>query len=265
MATAPRTRFRLDLWETVLLLAVSVGITVGVMRVRNPPDYNPVQSEREMDYFRERYGPSHYSEREEEWMIRDFFQDRRGGFFLDVGANHYQEASKTYYLETVLGWSGLAIEPQQQFAADYAAHRPRTTFFPFFVSDVSNETAKLYVLNKASMVASSNQEFVKLFGEPDEVRDVPTIALNDLLERESVTTVDFMSMDIELHEPQALKGLDLSRFKPSLVCIEGLPPVRQAIIDYFTANGYVLVGRYLWVDRENLYFTPLGNAPGPAQ
>lgn len=259
MAHTPRTGLRFDLWEVFLLLAA----TVAVMLLLAPRYSNPVQSETELAYFQNRYGPDHFSEREEEWMIRDFFQDRRGGFFLDVGANHYQFASKTYYLETVLGWSGLAIEPQQQFAADYAAHRPRTKFFPFFVSDVSNETAKLYVLNKASMVASSNQEFVKLFGEPDEVREVPTISLNDLLAREDVTTVDFMSMDIELHEPQALKGLDLARYKPTLVCIEGLPPVRQVILDHFAANGYVLVGRYMWVDRENLYFTPLGNAPGP--
>jgi hypothetical protein len=33
--------------------------------------------------------------------------------------------------------------------------------------------------------------------------------------------------------------------------------VRQQILDYFTRHGYVLIGKYLWVDRENLYFTPL--------
>jgi hypothetical protein len=32
--------------------------------------------------------------------------DRREGVFVDIGANHYRDASKTYYLETRLGWSG---------------------------------------------------------------------------------------------------------------------------------------------------------------
>src|SRR5687768_18188365 len=54
--------------------------------------------------FRSRYGPDHYTEREEEWMIRDYFQDKRGGVFVDVGANHYRSMSKTYYLESRLGW-----------------------------------------------------------------------------------------------------------------------------------------------------------------
>ena len=95
---------------------------------------SPVMSAAERSVFEKKYGPGHYSEREEEWLIRDYFQDRRGGVFVDVGANHYKVASKTYYLESKLGWSGIAIEPQQEFAAEYAKYRPRTKFLPFFIS-----------------------------------------------------------------------------------------------------------------------------------
>jgi FkbM family methyltransferase len=218
---------------------------------------NPVVSASEMDYFRERYGPDHFTEREEEWMIRDFFQDRRDGVFVDVGAHHFKSSSKTYYLESKLGWSGIAIEPQVEFAAEFAAYRPRTKFRPFFVSDVSNDKARLYVLDGMRSVASGNEAFVKQFGQPSEVREVPTITLTDLLDAEGVTTIDFLSMDIELHEPAALKGFDIRRFRPSLVCIEALPPVRQQILDYFARHDYVLVGKYVWVDLENLYFMPL--------
>jgi FkbM family methyltransferase len=237
-------------------VAALAGAAAFVVSRRVVREY-PVQSAYEMSAFRERYGPDHFSEREEEWMIRDFFQDRRGGFFVDVGANHFKSASKTYYLESKLGWSGIAIEPQREFEAEYAKYRPRTKFLPFFVSDVSNETARLYILKGMSQVASSDPAFVKRFGTPDEARDVPTITLTDLLTTERVPHVDFLSMDIELHEPQALKGFDIDRFKPSLVCVEGLLPVRQQILDYFARHGYVLVGKYMWVDLENMYFAPI--------
>lgn len=226
------------------------------------PPRNPTMSATEMEYFRQKYGPDHYSEREEEWMIRDFFQDRRDGVFVDVGANHFKSASKTYYLESKLGWSGIAVEPQREFGDEYVKYRPRTKFLPFFVSDESNHTAKLYLLQRKHQVASSDADFVKQFGKPAEVRDVPTITLDDLLESQGIRRFDFLSMDIELHEPQALKGFDIERFKPALVCVEGLLPVRQQILDYFAAHGYVLVGKYMWVDLENLYFAPLGTAAG---
>jgi hypothetical protein len=64
-------------------------------------------------------------------------------------------------------------------------------------------------------------------------------------------------MDIELHEPEALRGFDIQRFRPQLVCIEAHPEVRQEILDYFARNGYVVVGKYLRADIWNLYFTPL--------
>lgn len=222
------------------------------------------ETAREMEPFRARYGPGHNSEQQEEWFIRDFFHDRRGGTFVDVGANHYRNSSKTYYLETELGWSGIAIEPQREFAEGYAQHRPRTRFLPFFVSDASNETARLYILKRLSVVSSSNREFVSGFGKPDEVRDVPTITLDDVLKSEKIAHPDFVSIDIELNEPRALKGFDIERVKPSLVCIEGLLPVRQEILNYFAAHRYVLVGKYVWVDLMNFYFAPLDAMTGPA-
>jgi hypothetical protein len=64
-------------------------------------------------------------------------------------------------------------------------------------------------------------------------------------------------MDIELAEPSALRGFDIDRYRPRLVCIEAHPDVRQFILDYFHRAGYVVVGKYLRVDVSNLYFTPV--------
>lgn len=208
-------------------------------------------------YLAAAYGPDRYSQFAEEWIIRDFFQDRRGGVFVDVGANHYRDSSTTYYLEKNLGWSGLAIEPLSQFDADYKTYRPKTRFLPFFVSDVSDELAKLYVLDQHTVVSSSNKAFTERTGANPKELAVPTITLNDLLPRNGIEKFDFLSMDIELSEPKALAGFDVRRFSPELVCIEAHSEVRQFILDYFARNGYVIVGKYLPADEHNLYFTPL--------
>lgn len=243
-------QIRLDLWEVALVLVLVSAAT-------HPFRAKMQTSERELAPFRERYGPHHQSENEEEWFIRDFFGDRRDGVFVDVGANHPKNHSKTWYLETQLGWSGVAVEPLKEFEPAYNAERPRTRFRPFFVSDTSDTAAKLYVISDNTLVSSSDPGFTNAFGKADRVETVPTITLNDLLTREGIESPDFVNIDVELHEPAALRGFNLAQFKPTLVCIEALELTRQYILDHFARNGYVLVGKYLRVDQENLYFTPL--------
>jgi hypothetical protein len=136
-------RFRSPPWfEAVLLVLGAVVITFGITRAHTIKQ-TLVQHAHWLRWpiletvpLREEYGPQHNSRGIEEWVIRDYFRDRRGGVFLDVGANHYQNESNTYFLETHLGWSGVAIDALEEFAAGYAAHRPRTRFFALFVSDV---------------------------------------------------------------------------------------------------------------------------------
>ena len=222
----------------------------------------PTEAER----FIARYGMPRYSRNLEEPLIRDFFQDRRDGVFLDVGANHYKNQSNTYYLESELGWSGVAIEPLTEFAADYATHRKKTIFVAAFASDVADSTIPFYVPQVGQkLMSSSNPTFASLITTAVTETTVPTTTINAVLAQANIQAIDFMSMDIELAEPAALRGFDITRYRPALVCIEAHLVVRQAIIDYFTTHGYRVVGKYLRADARNLYFArdpiPEDNTP----
>ena len=97
-------------------------------------------------------------------------------------------------------------------------------------------------LKGKELVTSSDRDFTERFGKGAKEVTAPTITLTDLLVHQSLTHVDFVSIDVELHEPQVLAGFDLGRFRPSLVCIEAHPEVRQQILDYFARRDYVVVG-----------------------
>ena len=202
-----------------------------------------------------KYGPERASLGYEEWIVRDHFQDRRNGVFLDVGANHYQLRSNTYFLETSLGWSGLAVDALTEFAADYAAYRPNTRYVAMFASDVADSSVQFFVPEN-HLVSSASREFTSRYGAAGNAREVPTTTLTAVLEQAGITKIDYLSMDIELAEPKALAGFEIQRFRPDLVCIESHPEVRQQILEYFDRNGYVIVGKYLRVDPHNLYFKP---------
>ena len=53
------------------------------------------------------------------------------------------------------------------------------------------------------------------------------------------------------------EGLALPRVGGCFLCIEAHPEVRQKILDYFARHDYVVVGKYLRADTQNLYFPPL--------
>ena len=207
----------------------------------------------------QRYGTERFSRNYEEWIVRDYFQDRPNGVFLDVGANDYRNENNTYFLETKLGWSGVAIDALEEFAPGYREHRTHTQFFALFVSDAAGGTAQLFVPANNKLVASSSREFTEQEGTPGVAKTVPTTTLDAVLAQAGVSRLDFLSMDIELSEPKALAGLNIDRFHPALACVEAHPEVRQQILDYFARHHYTVVGKYLRSDPKNLYFKPLDN------
>ncbi|MAJ61166.1 MAG: hypothetical protein CBC48_15095 [bacterium TMED88] len=208
-------------------------------------------------------GQKLYSQHDEELIIRDFFKDRRGGFFVDVGCYDYQDLSTTFYLEKHLGWSGMGIDANQDLRADYERYRPRTQFENYVVTDQSGGTHTFYLNVGGEGISSVSRRWIVDFldtffpNAQPKIREVevPAITLNDLLEQNGVTEIDFLSMDIEGHEPAALAGFDIERFAPELVCIEA-PQNPEPILDYFEKHGYRRIDRYQEFDRVNWYFQP---------
>ena len=255
-----KSQARLSLIEAFALVVVlgAVAFTMHQLRLRQH-HYFSLNALDELQRTLGHYKLSERSSRNhEELIIRDYFQDQRGGTFLDVGANHYRDDNNTYYLETALGWSGLAVDALAEYAEGYAKHRPRTTYVAMFASDVMDEKARVFVPMRDKKEASISKE---ILGPVSKVlateREVPTTTLNHALDAAGLTSLDFMSMDIELSEPKALAGFDVERYRPRLVCIESHLQVRQQILDYFARHGYVLIGKYLRLDPYNLYFAPL--------
>lgn len=248
--------------DTRLSRLLRLGLLLAAIIIAAAAFARALTRNQELDWFQAKYGSSSYSQYGEEWLIRDFFRDQRGGFFVDVGSYDYKRYSNTYYLEQVLGWSGVAIDAQQEFGPDYIKYRPRTRFFAAFVSDRSGAVESLFVPERTRTVASSNREFAGRYDGKGTEREVPTITLNDLLGRAGVSRIDFLTMDIELAEPKALAGFDIVRYRPRLVCVEAHPDIRQQLLDYFAERNYRLLGRYLRADPHNLWFAP-ADAPVP--
>jgi hypothetical protein len=249
--------------SAIVFFAIVVSTSAWNAAFRREPEAKYTIDPKFATDFVRRYGPEHFSGGLEEYIVRDFFRDRREGVFLDVGAFHAREGSNTYRLERDLGWSGLALDANAAFAPEYRQYRPRSTFVAAFISDVDHGHGTLHLYDGDLGVASHDPSFTSQWGPPTSTLTAPRRTLNSLLAEHQLPRVDFVSMDIELSEPAALAGFDIGRYRPALVCIEAHYPVRQQILDYFARAGYVLVGKYAQADPLNYYFAPLGTAPAP--
>ena len=181
----------------LVLTGVAIGMTVTVMAIRASRNEGSFlykirermgaapQDTSELNWLARTYGPEIQSQGPEEWIVRDFFKDKKQGVFVDVGAADYKLHSNTWFLEQDLGWSGIAIDAQAGYAAGYTQNRPKTRFFSLFMSDVSHENAKLYI-EAGRGASSSHERFAEIHGAITSTVEVPTITLNDLLDAQGM-------------------------------------------------------------------------------
>jgi FkbM family methyltransferase len=231
----------------LLIALASAGCRRAARPHRIPPNKVDLPS------LRATYGEALYSQDDEETLIRAFFADRRGGFFLDVGAGDPVQDSTTYYLEEHLGWHGIAVDANADHAAGYEGKRPGTRFFALFAGEKSSLQRDFFVAEDRRF---SSGDGTDPRGGPYRRTTVDTVALGDLLARERVSAIDFLSMDIEGAEPAALRGLDLRRFPPELAMVEiGSPAVGLAVAEQFALAGCREITAYRVVDAINRYYT----------
>ncbi|MEM9819878.1 MAG: FkbM family methyltransferase [Bacteroidota bacterium] len=195
-----------------------------------------------------------YSERVEELLIRSFFQDQKHGIFVDIGCAWPITHSNTFYLERHLGWSGLAVDANPVRLKVWKKHRPKSRLLTYIISDQSSPNTSFY---KAGPLGSIQKErsFGKKIVRGKEIA-LPAITLNQLLEKHAIESIDFLSIDVEQSELKALRGFDLQRFQPSLVCIEVDRETKDQILTYFEQHQYKWIKEYVHWDQVNWYFTP---------
>lgn len=173
-------------------------------------------------------------------LVLAFFGGKPG-FFVDVGANDPVAESQTWHLEQN-GWTGILVEPQPSLTEQLASAR-RARVFAVAASSRENagKTLPLFLsgggsaLDRGAMQPGAATQL--------ETVDVPIRTLDDMLEEANAPMpVDFLSIDVEGHEVEALSGLDFARWQPRLVLLED--HVSDLSKHHFmTSRGYKLVRR----------------------
>lgn len=176
-------------------------------------------------------------------LVWEYFGRRREGFFVEVGANDPQGGSQTWLLEQN-GWSGLLVEPQEQFYRQLCEHRPRAKVFRAACSAPDKiGFADLHIpeedLNGFATLERNVDDFGIRYARTESVE---LVTLNALLAQVGNPQVDFVSIDTEGTELDVLRGFDLARHRPALILLEDKCQ-SLAKHRFLRAHGYKLAKR----------------------
>lgn len=193
------------------------------------------------------------------WQVEDqlkaeFFGTTQSGFFVEVGANQPQQGSQTWQFEQA-GWRGILVEPQPDLA-DRLRQARRANVVAAACSSPANagRTMKLHVLGPHS---SLNRDLAVTGVLAEAEIEVSVRTLDDILvEAGAPVPIDFISIDVEGHEPEVLAGFDLARWRPQLLLVED-HVTDLATHRFLTRAGYRLIRR----TGPNGWYVPQATAP----
>lgn len=196
-----------------------------------------------------------YSQDNQDYIVyENFFKGKKDGFFCDIGGNHPLKINNTLYFEE-LGWSGIAFEPLPDMSKLWAEHR-KAKLFPFALSD--NEGEVIFTVVKDATGWEDMLSFVKETREVNydyetEEIQVQTKIFKEIMKQENITHIDYLSLDVEGHELNVLKGIDFDAVRINVLTIENNPPCctiygDENIRKLMFQNNFVLWARTIGLD-----------------
>ncbi|MCB1076739.1 MAG: FkbM family methyltransferase [Verrucomicrobiae bacterium] len=180
------------------------------------------------------------------WVMDQMFPNLRGGYFVDVGAYHMSNGymSYTLALERQRDWTGLLIEPNTALCGPL---RSRKASLINSVVSSGGETLQFQFGDRgctSKIVASGGVS-------------VPTETLTCILDRmKAPLQIELLSIDVEGHEFDVIKGIDLQRYRFGCIIIEANSQ-KAKIVSHLGKNRYHFIEQF----GVDLYFSAVEAFP----
>lgn len=169
------------------------------------------------------------------------------GTYVDVGCNEPVRFSNTFNLY-LRGWRGINIDANSELINECKKIRKKDISICAAVSDTEREVT--FHKAKTSAVSTIDEdrlkEWEKLWTFADEDKEkVITKTLTSILDKNlpADTQIDLLTIDVEGHDFNVLKSLDLTRYRPKVIIIEihSIDKILETdIYRYLSANNYSL-------------------------
>ena len=174
-------------------------------------------------YFRPKifFPKKSYSMLGEDLVVNNFFKNKTNGTYVDVGCYHPIDGNNTHLLFRK-GWNGINIDLNKISIDLFNIARKNDENFRVAVSNKSKKI-KFYYRKKINMLNTINKKFANnSFKKGYSIDYIQARTLSSILKESKLKNkkIDFLNIDIEGNEINALKTLDFKIYRPKLICVE---------------------------------------------
>ena len=191
------------------------------------------------EYF---FNKKSYSQIEQDLKVLKYFDYKKNGYFIEVGANDGIKLSNTYLLEKDYNWKGICIEPVPSIFNKLKKNR-KSINLNYAVYNVDNKIVNLKVADLLSGITVDIDRHKNILKNKD--IKIKTKTLTSILDKyKAPKYIDYLSIDTEGSELKILHGIDFEKYKFRYINIEHnhIEPRRTKMRIYLEKNGYKYIG-----------------------
>jgi FkbM family methyltransferase len=165
-----------------------------------------------------------YAQNREDVILNGFFENRKEGFYVDVGAGNPVDDSvtKLFYDR---GWHGINIEPIGHINKALKKKRPRDINLNIGVSN--KEGVLRFREYAADGFSTFSEAMMKEYdSNPNAYTKkytdykIKTLPLRQIFKEHNVKSIQFLKVDVEGYEYEVLESNDWKNYRPEVVCVE---------------------------------------------
>ena len=199
-------------------------------------------------------------------LLNNIFKNKKNGFYIDVGCNHPIFNNNTYLLYK-RGWSGVNIDLDYDCINLFKKFRNADFNINCALSSTDGTKNLYFYHNKSPLNTLNKNVSDKQNAKVQKIKKIDTKTLNEILKNENLhdKTIDLLTIDVEGHELDVLKGFDLNYYKPKIVVLEFLDTkmnkleiknlniknvLNSEIFNYMTNNNYILIN---WLHSDLIF------------
>lgn len=165
-----------------------------------------------------------YAQSGEDLILKNIFENRKNGFYVEIGAFHPFIISNTNLFYKDLNWKGINIDPNPFAIEKFNQHRPNDINLNIAIAN-TNSKLKYYYVDDTNSMNSMSEEFLLNRGiNPENIKnvDVNCFPLKDVLDKylSKNQKIDLFNIDVEGLEIEILKSNDWEKYKPEVIIME---------------------------------------------